>query len=61
MAQPRGHRKQGRWVGEGKLTFMVQGSDGGREEAEDGMSLWDSRLLIAARLDTDCSERMDDR
>lgn len=39
---------------------MVQGSDGGREDAGDGMSLWDSRLLMASRLDTDCSERMYD-
>lgn len=42
-------------MGEGKLTFMFQESDQGRgEEAGEGTSLWDSRLLMAAWLDTDC-------
>jgi hypothetical protein len=46
---PKGFREQGRWVGEGKLTYIIQESDKDEtEEAGKWRFSWNGRLLRAA-------------
>ena len=63
LAWPRGFREQDLWMGKGKLTCMIQQSDGsGGEVVEEWWSPWDSRLLRAAWLGPEGSEiRVDER
>lgn len=62
LAWPRGFREQDLWMGKGKLTCMIQQSDGsGGEVVEEWWSPWDSRLLRAAWLGTEGSEIREDR